>query len=935
MSRLASLSLLRSRVARNLFAVLAVCVLLPLGASMTLGYAELDASLEARSSEQLRTSAKAVGLETLSRLHSADQMLRALAALPVGAVSEAVSQQPYSPVFDGIRTNLRSADSATLSRRPDGAGDFSRLTVDQSAGSVALWLSRSRDDGSVISARVRNDHLLAGLGEYANGAHFAIELPGQVRLAESGPPDWLSDVATRLRQVPSGAGGTFKQLRFRPPSDAEEQMLASWTCFMRSAFVADDWNILVWDSPATVAQVLRRGQILFPAIAACGLFLALLYGLREIRRRLEPLDELTRAIATFETEQRVIVPRIAAGDEFARLAAAFTRMSLKLQSQLESMQEMARIDRILLDSDGLESVIDALLPCIAKQLRADAVSLVMLDDVTPTLARVFDQGSGATEGLRVRRVALSAQIQSYLRDLVCGQAGSCATLDLKHAADVFLGGPCDGSLRIWPIVIKDQIEAVLVAAVGEGVADAQQDVRAQALTDRIAVVLNKLARDREIIRSANYDTLTALPNRRMFVEQLERLLNDARQGAAHGAVLFIDVDRFKQVNDTQGHAAGDRLLKVIAERIVGVVKSVDRVARLGGDEFAVLISGRDAPATPLAVAERIRGALTPAVVIDGKEHHISVSIGIAWFPRDGTTVESLLRHADIAMYRAKDDGRGKIVQFATAMQDEMQRRARLEQLLRRAMTEGSLTLGYQPIVDCDTGRIVSAEVLLRGEKFDEAGATPLDLVTVAEECGLITQLGAWVLETALDIMVQLRCSSVTPDYISVNVSPRQLMDSSFCMTVTQALRSRNLPPSALQLEITETLFASGEDVALSLATLSELGVRIALDDFGTGFSSVSYLRNFPIHCVKIDREFIRNIADDMRAKQLVESIIAMGHALGKSIVAEGVESAQQRSILAAQGCDLVQGYLTGAPMTAAALMERLHREIELPLANTA
>jgi diguanylate cyclase (GGDEF)-like protein len=386
-------------------------------------------------------------------------------------------------------------------------------------------------------------------------------------------------------------------------------------------------------------------------------------------------------------------------------------------------------------------------------------------------------------------------------------------------------------------------------------------------------------------------------------------------GQRIGSLLYLDLDHFKRVNDTAGHAAGDELLCIVADRLGACAEAGQSVARLGGDEFAVLLPSISELDDARRLAERLIDAVQACIVIDGREHQVSASIGIAVFPTDGTTLEELLKAGDIAMYHAKESGRGRAMFFQAEMQQKLVERLRLESGMQRAFLRQEFTLHYQPIVDESDGGSFAAEALIRWPGQEQAPwAAPSAFIPVAEENGLIVTLGEWILRRACRQFALWRDQGIGLEYISVNVSVRQLEHADFIATLRSALAQNAMQGSDLQIEVTESVLARGKEVDDVLAEVAALGVRLALDDFGTGYSSLSYLRTYPIHAVKIDRSFVLGLPRDVVACRLTESIIAMCATLGKRVIAEGVETDPQRQFLCRAGCTTIQGYVHARPM---------------------
>jgi len=416
---------------------------------------------------------------------------------------------------------------------------------------------------------------------------------------------------------------------------------------------------------------------------------------------------------------------------------------------------------------------------------------------------------------------------------------------------------------------------------------------------------------------AHHDALTLLPNRVLFQERCAASLNRARRLGNTVAIVFLDLDRFKTVNDSLGHAIGDQLLKGVAERFGTVLRASDTVARLGGDEFAVLLD--DLPTTQGAAvaAQKVLDALSKPFRIASHELFTTASIGISCFPQDGTTIEDLLRNADAAMYRAKEHGRNTYQYFASDMNAQAFESLMMANALRQALEREQLRVAYQPVVDLSDGRIVAVEALLRWRHPEYGEIGPDRFIPVAESTGMIAPLGRFVVDAALAQLAEWRAAGALELRMAVNVSARQLARPEFVGDVAEALARHGVPADRLVLELTETaMMQSPERMRRMLVQLSELGLRIAVDDFGTGYSSLAYLKQFPIHALKLDKSFVAGIPGDADNMAIVRAVIAIGKALGLEMVAEGVETDQQRAFLAAEGCQLGQGWHFGRPQPA-------------------
>jgi diguanylate cyclase (GGDEF)-like protein/PAS domain S-box-containing protein len=434
----------------------------------------------------------------------------------------------------------------------------------------------------------------------------------------------------------------------------------------------------------------------------------------------------------------------------------------------------------------------------------------------------------------------------------------------------------------------------------------------------------------DIHRLAFFDVLTGLPNRRLLMDRIDKLLASSERGATYSAVMFIDLDRFKTINDARGHAIGDALLCNAADRLSSLMRKADTVARIGGDEFVVLLGHLSpelsgATHAALTVAEKIRSAIGQDFEIEGQTYNSTASIGVSMLPKPGQTAQDLLREADTAMYRAKSEGRNGVAFFEAAMQAAVENRLTLERDLAAALANGELQMHVQAQVD-RTGRTVGGELLMRWPQADGEMVPPAVFIPVAEESGLIVELGAWALRQACAAVLQLQAAGLAMP-LSVNVSPTQFRQADFVARVRQALADSGAPATLLVLEVTEGLLIDKmDDTIARMHQLTAMGLRFSIDDFGTGYSSMAYLKKMPLYELKIDRSFIMDMPDDANSKALVQSILAMAGHLGLRVVAEGVETQAQADFLIAHDCACMQGYLYARPVPLAALIQRLQRK---------
>ncbi len=446
----------------------------------------------------------------------------------------------------------------------------------------------------------------------------------------------------------------------------------------------------------------------------------------------------------------------------------------------------------------------------------------------------------------------------------------------------------------------------------------------------------RAAQEERIRHQAYHDPLTGLPNRASFTEHLEEAMRRAKRAGWPLALLFLDLDLFKRVNDCLGHDAGDRLLRVAAERIRRAVREADMLFRMGGDEFTVLLEDVRGPEEAAMVATRVLETIAEPLQLQHHEIAVTSSVGIALYPRDDVVGERLVKAADTAMYRAKELGRNRYAFFAREMNERVETQMMVEAALRRALKNEEFVLYFQPRVSAATGRATGAEALLRWKHPEWGLVEPARFVPLLEETGLIVPVGAWVLAEACRAARAWQSAGLPPLRVSVNLSSRQFRSEALCDAVSEALRSSGLAPQLLELELTESLLIENVEHAMGvMGQLKAIGTIISIDDFGTGYSSLGYLKRFPIDSLKIDRSFVRDIATSPKDAAIVKAISALARSLGIGLIAEGVEEPWQVEFLRGRHCTELQGFFFSRPLPEEALVEALRRSYPLTLGRRA
>ena len=635
-------------------------------------------------------------------------------------------------------------------------------------------------------------------------------------------------------------------------------------------------------------------------------------------RYLPAMQALHRGLVRLRERRFETIPRLAIA-EFAPLEREFNLTSLHLQRDWRAFEVLGEVDRALLAASEIDRALDIVLPKFRELTRSQCVGVVLLDPTAQLHGRLFMAALGASE-LPVQRVTFDNAMIATVRESPAG----LTIARIEETRHSFLASMRDSGAEffwLWPVVDDERLAALLIVGYhGEPARDPAVADYGAAFAERLRAALSNSARDERLYRQAHYDPLTQLPNRALFRDRLSQELAASATGLTRGALMYVDLDHFKRVNDTLGHSAGDQLLSVVAHRLKACTKDGDTVARLGGDEFTVLLRNVGDGETARQIADRVIRSLALPANLGGRDYQMRASVGVTLFPDDGTELEDVIRQADLAMYRAKAQGRGRAIFFEREM---AQKRASFtDSGLHRALRRREFALFYQPQFSLADGRLCGVEALLRWQTRYDGIKLPGEFIPAAEHSGLITDIGGFVLDSASQQYAEWSRAGIAPRCFSVNVSVQQLKDPNFVGMVQKALHQHGIAPASLELELVESVLADSE-VEEPLRAIAALGVKLALDDFGTGYSSLNYLRRYPVHTVKLDRSFLDEVPTNDSAGALVESVITMAHTLGKRVTAEGVESAGQLEFLRSRGCEAAQGFFLARPMSAAALTEIL------------
>jgi diguanylate cyclase (GGDEF)-like protein len=924
--------LLRSKVARRLLWMFLACAVVPIAILGGLTFHQVSSSLREQSRERLRQASKSAGVLILERLNAVRDFVRDAArgshpaewnaaTVPIRRDAPELVESATLVRPDGRRIALFGDPIAPLARPPGALASLGRLEP------------RPTRDGVKLILEVP----LEGSGGGA-GASLACELDAR-RLLASSVPNALPPHAEFCVATTSGRLLDCSLPALEPQLEGLRLGLADhrgsletdvagvpylashWSLFLDAQLDAEGWNVFVLEPLSEALGPLVEFRTVFAAAGLACFGIVFLASAHQIRRRMEPLDELQAATQHVAAGRFDVAVQVASDDEFRDLATSFNSMTRRLAEHFALLARQIDLDRRILSSNDERSIVRALLDGVHTLHPCDGVCILLRD---------ADQASRLVGRLRWLPQRRPIAFTSELAEAEAAELGTgtgVVDLDVGAALPRFLeplAGLGARRVRLLPLWKADGLNGLLALVWrGEAPRIEADPTHARQVADQAAVALVN-ARTAELNRFlAHRDPLTGLANRLLFHDRLEQALAAARRKGSLVAVCLLDLDRFKAVNDSLGHAAGDRLLQQVARRLAEWSRE-GALARMGGDEFTLLLEEPPSPEVCSVAARRLLEALARPFALDGREVFVTGSLGIAVHPLDGADAGTLLKHADAAMYDAKEQGGNRCAFFTRQMSERAARRIAVESALRRALERDEVLASYQPIAEAASGEWVGFEVLARWTSPELGVVSPSEFIPVAEESGLIAALGERILRSACAQARawQLRCRR--DFHVAVNLSCVQLRERDLPQRVAQVLADTGFDPHSLVLELTESeLMEEGPSGREQIAALRRLGLRVSIDDFGTGYSSLGYLKSFVIDSLKIDRGFLGTVGDGGPDDAIVRAIVGLGHGLGLVIVAEGVERPEQLAALRALGCDLIQGFLIGPALAVEEVEKRM------------
>ena len=922
----ASRHTLASKVGRRIFTLFILAAFLPVVLISIISYDYIRDQISVGVRQQIRTETRNLGLNAFDRLLTLEGAMEVTAtdALHGEMAISGTRKEWLNSMFEGMTLYEEGAQAVTLvgdpvarpAMTPEQAAHIdaggSVITVGTGTHGPYLVMTRTLASGESGSSGLLVTRPRAGylwnFAVYRPALACAVVHQSSQLACSSSISEGELD---RLMAI-SGKAGELHAWQYNNTNYA----VNSWSLFLAGRFEGENVDILLAEPVENAFLAYNSFKAIFPRALIVTILIVAVLSISYIRKHLEPLEKLAFGMQRIRDGNFKETVDIRSGDEFQTLAESFNQMSERIDDQIATLELMSSIDRLILSAVDVDHVVRTLMNYLHNFAATDHIAILTLTGEDRKLGRLYFNTDPAFREIDSHeihipdpeRVELALPGTSFRVDDLCNRSY------LQR-----LRGLGDRHFIVLPLRTQEQpIGMICMGNAGTLQIGDRKLGTLHEIANRISVALLNKESEEKLFYQAHFDVLTNLPNRYLLRDRLEQALGRAERTNSGMALLFVDLDRFKSINDSLGHTAGDEMLGLVAERMAASIRDYDTLARFGGDEFVVIAeepSPHDIAERASILARRILESLNEPFTLRGRQLYAAASIGVAVFPHDARSADDLLKFADSAMYQAKSTGRNTFCFYESGMNADLLEHMDLGAALRHALERDELMLVYQPKISCRTRRPIGAEALVRWNHPTRGEISPADFIPIAEETGLIRDIGEWVLRRAASQARAWTHLGIEGFHIAVNLSAAQFKQVEFCARLESILAETGVAPANLELEITESV--TMEDFERSsgiLKKLHALGVSISIDDFGTGYSSFSYLQQFNVHRLKVDQSFIAAIPDNPNSVSIVKAIIALAHTLGLDVTAEGIETQPQYDCAMESGFDELQGYFLCGPL---------------------
>jgi diguanylate cyclase (GGDEF)-like protein len=916
-------ALLKSKVARRIFTLFLIAAIIPVTLTGIVSYKYVINILLEEKLKYLGSESKSYGMAIFDRILIAESQLIGLSENLIHSTSIEVGENQASqeidtsntPLFEKIEihSNLLHLNSTSVKHLLDGKTLITVKNIGNVNSIIFSRLLNTVQASHLISAEVNRNYIFGDMDIFAGEEDACIIAKG------NGLLNCSNDLLNKL-SLPSFRKYFESQDSIRKIQiNDKNYIIASWELFLKGSYNTDSWMIY-YTVPSDIiySSINSFSNLLIPLLLFTVLIISLI-SINQISKILIPIEKLTaltKDIAKRDFSKKI---EFDSNDEFQYLGESFNSMSKELSRQFTVMKAMSNLDRAILTTMNKEKVVEAIFSNLRDYLDYNYASVILLDKNIESIGTLYNYSKSAISVFSSDKINVQINDINLLLNNSDSYIHTCERSKLKSVE--WLSGVY--SEYITTIAINHENKIIALIVIGHQFIpklDKEGLRQLEKYTDRVNVALNAIEKEEKLYRQANFDDLTGLPNREHLIDIFNTKTSETLN--INIAVLFIDLDRFKVINDSQGHAIGDKLLVEAAERIKLCIKDIGVLARYGGDEFIVLLTINNDTSYVAKISNKIITELSNLFTIDNYEQYIGASIGIANYPKDGKSWNEILQKADIAMYKAKQSGRGKYLYFSDTMHKDIREKNILEADLFHALEKQEIYMVYQPQIYLATGEISGAETLMRWAHNTKGNIRTDKFITYAEDSGFIIPLGLWAIGTVLKQCEEWQLEERALPKIAINISPKQLRHENFIPEIESLISGFDISTTNIEFEITESLFLNHDaSIVDKLYHLNKLGISISIDDFGKGYSSLSYLKNLPVQTLKIDKLFIDDLEKDKDSISIVKTIIIMAKTLNKTVVAEGVETVEQLNILKGLNCDVAQGYYISKPKLAKDVMK--------------